>query len=431
MPSPNHYFFLSQGKVLVDGVKNSVVLDLGDGKIYRVNASAKRIIQLGEKGLKVAETIERLNPEIEASEVCSFLEDLSGKGLLQISVDSKKLTIEEQPSFKLDFLWIEVTSCCNLRCIHCYAEACENKQLDGLSTEGIKKVISEAAALGCRRLQFTGGEPTLRGDLRGLIKHAKAEGFEFIEIFTNGTLLEESMIKFLAEESVHVALSIYSYRSETHDAITRVPGSFERTMNNLKFLLAYSVSTRCAIVAMKQNEDELDGTCYFLSKLGVLDRTPDPIRPSGRGKTMENWPEKYGLRFMRTQPVFLVSQKNYDRNREMNSCWFGKVAVTNSGDVLPCVFSRDQKAGNVKRQSLTDIVKSEKMMSFWTLTKDKVEKCKDCEYRYVCEDCRPLAYGFESSLYAKSPRCTYDPYTGEWMEAEEPRGLAGGCVDKP
>ena len=431
MHYPNHFFFLSDGKVLVDGAKNSIVLDLADSKIYRLNASAKRIIQLGEKGLKVGETTEKLSADIEASEVYSFLDELSGKGLIQISPSSKKQCIEEKPCFGLDFLWIEVTSRCNLHCVHCYAEASEKMQLDGLSSNEIKKVISQAAELGCRRLQFTGGEATLRKDLKNLIEHAKTEGFEFIEIFTNGTLLEEDMIKFLAEKGIHVALSIYSYRPETHDAITKVKGSYERTIGSLKLLLAYGVSTRCAIVAMKQNEEELDGTTHYLAKLGVLDRSPDPIRPSGRGKTMDNVPEKYMRRFMRTKPVFLVSQKTYYRNRQMNSCWFGKLAITNSGDVLPCVFSRDQIAGNVKEQDLANIVKSERMMNFWTLTKDKIEKCKDCEYRYVCEDCRPLAYGFENNLFGKSPRCTYDPYSGEWMETDEANGLANGCIDKP
>ncbi len=430
MTSLNHHFFLSEGKVLVNGNKNSVVLDLQDSKIYRVNASARRIIELGEQGLKVAEAIEKLSPEFEVSDVLSFLEELSGQELILLSANPKLRNPANWPSSKLNFLWIEITPRCNLRCVHCYAEAeaGENKRLSGLSTEEIKRVIGEAAALGCRRLQFTGGEPTLRRDLRELIKYAKAEGFEFIEIFTNSTLLTEPMIRFFAEAGVHVALSIYSYRPETHDAITRVLGSFERTMNSLKLLLAYGVPIRCAVVAMKQNEDELDGTSYFLSKLGVLDRVPDPIRPSGRGKTMENWPQKYGLRFMQTQPLFLVNQENYERNRRWNSCWFGKAAVTGLGDVLPCVFARDQVAGNVKEQSLAEIILGERMLSFWGLTKDQVEGCRDCEYRYVCEDCRPWACGFASNLYAKSPRCTYNPYTGEWVKTGEALSLAVGCV---
>ena len=44
--------------------------------------------------------------------------------------------------------------------------------------------------------------------------------------------------------------------------------------------------------------------------------------------------------------------------------------------------------------------------------------CQDCEYRYVCFDCRPLSEGYAKGqsdyLHAPYPRCSYNPYTGEW-----------------
>lgn len=345
----------------------------------------------------------------------------------------------------MDFLWVEITSRCNLHCIYCYAGAGDKVETNEevidfetkkegtirhteLSVEELRKILDEAADIGCRKIQFTGGEPTLRDDLTELLEYAKARGFEYIEVFTNGTLLTEPLVRFLAERGIRVAMSIYSYRAETHDAITGVPGSFERTLNSLKLLLAYGVSVRCAIVAMKQNEDDLEGTSYFLSKLGVLDRAPDPIRPSGRGKGMENWPEKYGQRFIRSQPTFLVNRESYERNRRWNSCWFAKAAITSLGDVLPCVFARDLVVGNIRMQSLHNVIFGEKMLALWRLTKDLVEVCKDCEYRYLCEDCRPWAYGFTDNLYAKPPRCTYNPYSGEWAENLGAQVNAEGCV---
>ena len=60
MASPNPYFFLTEGRVFVNGASNSVVLDLDSGKIYQSNKSAKRIIELGQQGLRVSEVIENL-----------------------------------------------------------------------------------------------------------------------------------------------------------------------------------------------------------------------------------------------------------------------------------------------------------------------------------------------------------------------------------
>jgi len=416
----NHYFFLPENKALVKGSKYSIIIDFESGRTYRVNRSASRIIELGEQGFKVEEAVEKLGSELKDSSIISFIEKLVEQGLLLLSSNPKPQGSEKPSELKLDFIWIEVTPNCNLQCIHCYTEARVNKdeQLETLSKEEIEKVIGEAAELGCRKIQFTGGEPTLRSDLKSLIEYAKVKGFELIEIFTNGTLLTEPMIKFLAEQKVNVAMSIYSYRAKTHDAITKVPGSFEKTMNSLKLLLAYGVPTRCEIVAMRQNEKELEATSYFLYQLGVYTRPPDPIRPSGRGRNMENWPTEYGQAFLQTKPSFIISRENYEKNKRWNSCWFGKAAVTSSGNVIPCVFARDQVVGNVKHQSLAEIILGEKMLRLWGLNRDQIEVCRDCEYRYVCEDCRPWAYGLTGNLYAKSPRCTYNPYTGEWEKKE-------------
>src|SRR5690606_33783526 len=102
---------------------------------------------------------------------------------------------------------------------------------------------------------------------RDLIDHARLKGFSFIEVFTNGTLLTEPLIRYFASVGVNVAISIYSYRQETHDTITGTKGSFEKTLNSLKLLLAYGVPTRCATIAMKQNEVDPDGTSYYLQQL--------------------------------------------------------------------------------------------------------------------------------------------------------------------
>ncbi len=414
----SQYFFLGSGKIIVHGVKHSVLLDLKDCKIYSLNPLARHILDLGERGLNIKEVIEKLNSELEASGVIDFLNELLDHDMIQLSNEPKQENLQTSPLPKLDFLWIEVTSHCNLHCIHCYAdsEAIEVEQPSSLSIEELKKVIDEAARLNCRKVQLTGGEPTLIEDLKELIKHAKAKGFEFIEVFTNGTLLTESMVGFLAEENIHVAMSLYSYKADTHDAITRVPGSFEKTMNSLKLLLAYGVMTRCAVIAMKLNLDDLDGTCYLLSQLGVFFMPPDPIRPTGRGKSMENWSHRYYQNSMLTCPSFFISSDTYERNHRWNSCWFGKAAVTSNGDVIPCVFARDHVTSNIKRQSLSEIVFGKEMLSLWSITKDKLEICGNCEYRYICGDCRPWAYGFTGNLYAKSPRCCYNPSTGEWMK---------------
>lgn len=59
----------------------------------------------------------------------------------------------------------------------------------------------------------------------------------------------------------------------------------------------------------------------------------------------------------------------------------------------------------------------EKIKSYWYISKDKVQKCKECELRYFCIDCREKAQReINGNLYAANSYCNYDPQTGIWKE---------------
>ena len=60
----------------------------------------------------------------------------------------------------LQFLWLELTNRCNLRCGHCYTDSHPGSgHRDRLTTEDLESVLRQAYALGCRSVQFIGGEP--------------------------------------------------------------------------------------------------------------------------------------------------------------------------------------------------------------------------------------------------------------------------------
>jgi radical SAM protein with 4Fe4S-binding SPASM domain len=393
------YHVIGPDQVLVYGARKALLIDFSQATARQVDEADASALWQGSDG-------ERPQRVLEAGNRTGFFSD----GFCDHPQAGRRGT-----AGPLDFLWIELTARCNLKCLHCYADSAAHRQVD-LPNETVKAVIDQAVELGCRTLQFTGGECLLRKDIPDLVNHAAEKGALFIEVFTNGTLLTEPLVKFFSQKGIHVALSLYSYRQEVHDRVTGVPGSYQKTIEALKLLLAYDVPTRCSTVALKQNEPDLDGTTYFLSQLGVQCNVPDPVRPSGRGMVHENWPENYGRRFKLTQPCFMVSAAAFEWNRTRNSCWYGKAAVTSDGSVIPCVFARQQTTGRLPAQSLGEIIHGERMQAYWCLTYDQVEDCKACEYRYLCTDCRPLALGLTGSLYAKSPRCTYDPYKGVWGE---------------
>ena len=102
----------------------------------------------------------------------------------------------------------------------------------------------------------------------------------------------------------------------------------------------------------------------------------------------------------------------YYFNMRFNSCWGKKIAVTKDGKVRPCIYSEIIIA-DLKRSQLRDIIEASKR--YWDITKDKIDRCKDCELRFVCFDCREIPHRATNNLYAANPYCFYDPYQGIWQ----------------
>jgi radical SAM protein with 4Fe4S-binding SPASM domain len=107
-----------------------------------------------------------------------------------------------------------------------------------------------------------------------------------------------------------------------------------------------------------------------------------------------------------------IEKDAYQFNKVCNSCWGHKIAITKDGKIRPCIYS------DIVIADVCDIDKKEtidKILSYWFITKDRVERCKDCEFKYVCNDCREIAQRANNgNLFAANPDCKYNPYTGEW-----------------
>jgi uncharacterized protein len=108
-----------------------------------------------------------------------------------------------------------------------------------------------------------------------------------------------------------------------------------------------------------------------------------------------------------------ITEERYKLNRKYNSCWAHKIAITKDGKIRPCIYSNIILGDLIHIDMDTLIYKVRK---YWHLTKDKVVKCKDCELKYVCFDCREIAIRKNNNLYAANPYCQYDLYTGIWSK---------------
>ena len=237
----------------------------------------------------------------------------------------------------LDFLWLELTNRCNLQCVHCYTESHPyTGDRDLLTQEDYASLMTQAQALGCRKIQFIGGEPLLNPAFQALLVKAKTIGFEFIEVFSNLTRLDDKSIHYAADNGICFATSVYSDDSAQHDAVTRVKSSHARTIGNLKKLITAGIDTRVAIIAIDQDKDSLSRTSVFLRELGVRHVRYGITREFGRGETI------------RGQSARLSGLCGH--------CWNGKLCIAPDGEAYPCVMARKWPIGNVLEKSLGEIV---------------------------------------------------------------------------
>jgi sulfatase maturation enzyme AslB (radical SAM superfamily) len=244
----------------------------------------------------------------------------------------------------LDFLWLELTSKCNLQCVHCYAESGPGLPLlQRMTYADWLRMLREAAELGCRKLQFIGGEPTIYPQLPELIGEARRLGYDFVEVFTNGTTFTERIKRAFLTHKVHLAFSIYSAAAPVHDSITLHYGSFEKTKANIEWALLKGLGVRAAIIKMKENASKVERTRAFLEELGVKKIQVDSIRGVGRGLTDK----------VVESPV----------NELCGRCWEGKLCVTSTGKMLPCIFARLSQVGTVN-DNMKNVIQGKPLMDF-------------------------------------------------------------------
>ncbi|WP_294296078.1 grasp-with-spasm system SPASM domain peptide maturase [uncultured Chryseobacterium sp.] len=102
-----------------------------------------------------------------------------------------------------------------------------------------------------------------------------------------------------------------------------------------------------------------------------------------------------------------------------NSCLYKKIGIDIDGNIKNCP-AMPQTFGNIKDIPLEEALQHKDFKKYWNLTKDGIEVCKNCEFRYICTDCRAYTeqthYDRDQRDLSKPLKCGYNPYTGEWEE---------------
>ncbi len=114
-----------------------------------------------------------------------------------------------------------------------------------------------------------------------------------------------------------------------------------------------------------------------------------------------------------------IQRSFYNEALHHNTCLNKKIAIDENGFIRNCP-SMPSSFGNIKETSLLKALSHPDFKKYWNLTKDEIDVCKDCEFRYLCTDCRAYTErGYENHKVvdrSKPLKCGYSPYTGVWEE---------------
>jgi len=180
---------------------------------------------------------------------------------------------------RLDTLWLNTGTLCNIACKSCYIESSPtNDALVYLGLAEAEEYLDEALALGTRTIGFTGGEPFMNPDMVAMMRAALARGFELL-ILTNAMRPMrrfEAALREMAIEhgsSIVMRVSLDHHGRELHEA-ERGPGSWAKALDGLAWLAR--AGFRVAVAGRRSGE-EADAKAGYERLFATLDIAPDHL----------------------------------------------------------------------------------------------------------------------------------------------------------
>ncbi len=395
------YYSFDKDIFLVRGAKHNCIYDLPHNKLHKIGKNEYCLLIRVANGQDIVDSNEQ-----------RFLDTLVSMGIVHHSDYSQEspISIEDAYAYdrKLDFAWIELTNRCNLRCIHCYNEHAECTKTT-MSIDDFKWVVDQLCQVGIEKIQLIGGEPFLlnRKVLFEMMDYLSGKVLGF-ELFTNGTIATEEDWNEIRNRypNVSVATSLHSFIEGEHERITQVNGSYNKSKDTIKLLKSLNIPHRFVgtlIGGLTIGEDK---------EVGEPSRR-DFVRLSGRANLSLYDDNLLAQRIITERMMHGGELRERLKDIYESNCFATHLYVGCDLNVYPCPMERRICHGNLKGKTLKELLDSRILH----LSKDKVEGCKDCEYRHICRDCRPDS--LTGNLNEKPWYCTYDPYSGRWESFEE------------
>jgi radical SAM protein with 4Fe4S-binding SPASM domain len=329
----------------------------------------------------------------------------------------------------------EMTTACNLKCIHCHASGGQPASTELTTAEGKRLLDQLAEVTEFRMMAFTGGEPLMRRDLFELLAYAQALGFTNT-LATNATLVNDTVAHRLRRRGVVIAaVSLDGVNATTHDRVRGLPGAFEAALRGMRALREAGILLHINITAMEYNMEQMERLMALVDELEAGILLLYQLIPVGRGREIEDAALDIGandrlVRFMAEaqrniqaimEPVanpqywpFLLQRAGISSGPRLrlaeqvfHGCSAGRgfVYIKPDGEVWPCPFI-EVSCGNVRHTPFPTIWATSPVLQHLrereTLLKGH---CGECSYRRLCGGCRGRAWATTGDYLAEDPSC--------------------------
>jgi pyruvate-formate lyase-activating enzyme len=177
---------------------------------------------------------------------------------------------------RLETLWINTGTLCNLACKNCYIESSPtNDALVYLTLEEVDAYLDEAERFAAREIGFTGGEPFMNRDLIAMMRSALGRGFEVL-VLTNAMRpmrrFEDELNALVLEfgDRLTLRVSLDHYSKALHEA-ERGPDTWDKALDGLKWLgdHGFRLAVAGRSLAGESEADARKGYSRLFEALGV------------------------------------------------------------------------------------------------------------------------------------------------------------------
>lgn len=350
--------------------------------------------------------------------------DKTTKEKLPFDVSNAEMAYTERVG-GITSVMFELTYMCSEQCIHCYNIGAsrpnndnnQRNKIKSLSLKDYKKIIDELVEQGLVKATLSGGDPFSNPDVWEIIKYLYEKEVAF-DVFTNGQRLIGKTAELANFYPRLVGISIYSESSTIHDKITRVKGSWEKSIKVLQELGELSVPLNIKCCIMQPNFDSYKGIVEIAKSVGAHPQFEIGVHDSIEGdkyvsRHLRLTPEQYEIVLRDDNiPLYVGPEApNYGGQKKdltTSGCGAGKntFCIRPDGMLIPCC-SFHLKLGNLKESNLEEILHGEPLKQWHNFTLADSEECGLHNYCDYCNLCVGHAYSQHEDYRKSSENCCY------------------------